>query len=80
MCQLQMSNLLIGSSNLYRHYKAANFPNVRKFKMVNCTKMSGLQLIISTLFIYLLKISSQYYYYLATFMFVLHIGQKRTNK
>jgi len=44
-----MSNLLIGSSNVYRHYKAANFPNVRKFKMVNCTKMSGFEAYMQTL-------------------------------
>ena len=39
--RLQMSNLLIGSSNVYKHYKASNFPNVRKYTMIKCTQMSG---------------------------------------
>ena len=36
-----MANLLIGSSNLYRHYKAADFPNTRQYKMLKCTQMTG---------------------------------------
>jgi hypothetical protein len=36
-----MANLLIGSSNVNRFYKAADFPNVRKYKMVKCTQTEG---------------------------------------
>ncbi len=36
-----MANLLIGSSNVNRFYKAADFPDVRKYKMVKCTQMEG---------------------------------------
>ena len=39
--QLQMSNLLIGSSNINRHFKATDFPNSRQYKMVKCTQMPG---------------------------------------
>ena len=36
-----MANLLIGSSNVNRFYKSADFPDVRKYKMVKCTQMEG---------------------------------------
>ncbi len=36
-----MLNLLIGSSNVYQNYKAADFQNIRQYKMVKCTQMSG---------------------------------------
>jgi hypothetical protein len=36
-----MANLLIGSSNINRYYKAGDFPNVRQYKMVKCTQMTG---------------------------------------
>ena len=36
-----MWNLLIGSSNVYRNYKATDFQNFRQYKMVKCTQMSG---------------------------------------
>jgi hypothetical protein len=36
-----MSNLLIGSSNVNRHYKASDYPNVRQYKMVKSTQMAG---------------------------------------
>ncbi len=36
-----MANLLIGSSNLDRHYKASDFTNIRKYKMLKCTKFEG---------------------------------------
>jgi hypothetical protein len=36
-----MANLLIGSLNVNRHYKASDFPNVRQYKMVKCTQTSG---------------------------------------
>jgi len=36
-----MSNLLIGSSNVNRHYKVKDFPNVRQYKMVKSTQMAG---------------------------------------
>ena len=36
-----MANLLIGSSNLNRHYRPADFPKVRKYEMVKCTQMEG---------------------------------------
>ena len=38
---LQMANLLIGSSNINRHYKSLDFQNVRQYKMVKCTQMAG---------------------------------------
>ena len=39
--QTNMANLLIGSSNLDRHYKASDFTNIRKYKMLKCTKFEG---------------------------------------
>jgi hypothetical protein len=36
-----MANLLIGSSNLDRHYKASDFTNIRTYKMLKCTKFEG---------------------------------------
>jgi hypothetical protein len=36
-----MANLLIGSSNLNRHYKVTDFPNIRQYKMLKCTQMTG---------------------------------------
>jgi hypothetical protein len=36
-----MANLLIGSSNLNRHYKAVDFPNIRNNKMLKCTHFEG---------------------------------------
>ena len=36
-----MANLLIGSSNLYRHYKSADFTNFRQYRMLKCTQMTG---------------------------------------
>jgi hypothetical protein len=36
-----MANLLIGSSNLNRHYKPSDFPNIRQYKMLKCTQMTG---------------------------------------
>jgi hypothetical protein len=36
-----MANLLIGSSNVNRHYKVADFPNIRQYKMLKCTQMTG---------------------------------------
>ena len=36
-----MANLLIGSSNLYRHYKAADFPSLRQYRMLKCTQVEG---------------------------------------
>jgi hypothetical protein len=36
-----MANLLIGSSNVNRHYRASDFPNVRQYKAVKCTQFSG---------------------------------------
>jgi len=31
-------NILIGSSNVYRHYKARMFPDMREYKIVKCTQ------------------------------------------
>jgi hypothetical protein len=36
-----MANLLIGSSNVYRHYKVADFPNIRQYKMLKCTHVEA---------------------------------------
>ena len=36
-----MANLLLGSSNVNRHYKFGNFPKCRKYKMVKCTQRDG---------------------------------------
>ncbi len=36
-----MANLLIGSSNLNRNYKPSDFPNIRQYKMLKCTQMTG---------------------------------------
>jgi hypothetical protein len=36
-----MANLLIGSSNVNRHYKAGDFPNNRQYKMLKCTQIEG---------------------------------------
>jgi hypothetical protein len=36
-----MAHLLIGSSNVNRHYKWSDFPDARQYKMVKCTQMSG---------------------------------------
>ena len=36
-----MSYLLIGSSNVNQHYKSLDFRDVRQYKMVKCTQMSG---------------------------------------
>jgi hypothetical protein len=36
-----MSYLLIGSSNVNRHYKSPDFKNVRSYKMVKCTQVTG---------------------------------------
>jgi hypothetical protein len=36
-----MANLLIGSSNVNRFYKAGDFPGLRQYKMVKSTQMSG---------------------------------------
>jgi len=36
-----MANLLIGSSNVNRHYKVSDYPDVRKYKMLKCTQMTG---------------------------------------
>ena len=36
-----MANLLIGSSNLNRHYRSTDFPNFRKYEMVKCTQLEG---------------------------------------
>jgi hypothetical protein len=44
-----MSNLLIGSSNVDRFYKATLFPNFRQYKMVKCTQMSGFSAYMNTL-------------------------------
>ena len=38
-----MANLLIGSSNLNRHYKVADFPSLRKYKMLKCTQFEGFE-------------------------------------
>ena len=46
---LQMSNLLIGSSNVDRFYKATLFSNFRQYKMVKCTQMSGFLAYMNTL-------------------------------
>ena len=37
----QMSNLLIGSSNVNRFYKSTEFSGIRTYKMVKCTQMAG---------------------------------------
>jgi hypothetical protein len=34
--RLIMANLIIGSSNLNRHYKVSDYPDVRKYKMLKC--------------------------------------------
>jgi hypothetical protein len=39
--QLKMANLLIGSSNINRHYKAGDFPSNRQYKMLKCTQIEG---------------------------------------
>ena len=44
-----MSNLLIGSSNVDRFYKATLFSTVRQYKMVKCTQMSGFSAYMSNL-------------------------------
>jgi hypothetical protein len=36
-----MTNLLIGSSNVNRHYRLADFQGVRKYEVVKCTQASG---------------------------------------
>jgi hypothetical protein len=36
-----MANLLIGSLNLYRHYKVADFPNIRQYRMLKSSQMTG---------------------------------------
>ena len=36
-----MANLLIGSSNVNRHYRTNDFSSYRKYEMVKCTQMSG---------------------------------------
>ncbi len=36
-----MANLLIGSSNVNRHYKFGNFAKTRKYEMVKCTQRDG---------------------------------------
>ena len=36
-----MANLLIGSSNVYRHYRVADFPNIRNYKMLKCTQIDS---------------------------------------
>ncbi len=36
-----MANLLLGSSNVNRHYKFGNFPKCRKYEMVKCTQRDG---------------------------------------
>jgi hypothetical protein len=36
-----MAHLLIGSSNVNRHYKWSDFPDARQYKMVKCTQMPG---------------------------------------
>jgi hypothetical protein len=36
-----MANLLIGSSNVNRHYRAADFPDNRQYKMLKCTTIEG---------------------------------------
>jgi len=35
-----MANLLIGSSNL-KHYRSADFPNIRQYKLLKCTQYEG---------------------------------------
>jgi hypothetical protein len=35
-----MANLLIGSSNL-KHYRAADFPDLRQYKLLKCTQLEG---------------------------------------
>jgi hypothetical protein len=44
-----MANLLIGSSNVNRFYKAPDFPNVRQYKMVKCTQKTGFDAYMGTL-------------------------------
>ena len=44
-----MANLLIGSSNLNRHYRPADFQNVRKYEMVKCTQMEGFKVYMDTI-------------------------------
>ena len=44
-----MANLLIGSSNLNRHYRPADFQNVRKYEMVKCTQMEGFKVYMNTI-------------------------------
>jgi hypothetical protein len=36
----KMANLLIGSSNL-KHYRAADFPDLRQYKLLKCTQLEG---------------------------------------
>jgi hypothetical protein len=36
-----MANLLIGSSNVNRFYQSTDYPDVRPYKMIKCTQMSG---------------------------------------
>jgi hypothetical protein len=36
-----MANLLIGSSNVNRHYRSTDYPNFRKYDVVKCTQASG---------------------------------------
>jgi hypothetical protein len=38
-----MANLLIGSSNVNRHYRIADFPELRKYKMLKCTQVEGFE-------------------------------------
>ena len=44
-----MTNLLIGSSNVNRHYKNVDFPSGRKYKVVKCTQIEGFATYMETL-------------------------------
>jgi len=36
-----MANILIGSSNVNRHYRSSDYPGFRKYEMVKCTQATG---------------------------------------
>ncbi len=47
--QPKMSNILIGSSNVSRFYRARDHSNFREYKVVKCTQASGFKAYMSTL-------------------------------
>jgi len=44
-----MANILIGSSNVNRHYRSADYASFRKYEMVKCTQATGFKAFMDTI-------------------------------